>query len=58
MKYVYIGNVYLHPKESTYCPKCGNVVIKRTGYRVEDVKTKCDNCGEKINLAGIEWINV
>ncbi len=58
MKYVYIGNVYLHPKESTYCPKCGSIVIKRTGYSVEYVKTKCDNCGEKINLAGTEWINV
>lgn len=55
MKYVYIGNVYMHPKESTYCPNCGNMVIKRTGYNVEWLKSRCDRCGEKIDLVGIKW---
>jgi pyruvate formate lyase activating enzyme len=30
--YVYLGNVYDHPAESTYCPKCGEEVIHRAGY--------------------------
>jgi pyruvate formate lyase activating enzyme len=32
LHYVYIGNVYEHPAESTYCPGCGQMVIKRAGY--------------------------
>jgi pyruvate formate lyase activating enzyme len=32
--YAYIGNVPGHPAESTYCPTCGNVLIKRYGFAV------------------------
>ncbi len=56
MQYVYIGNVPGHPKENTYCPKCGEIVIKRTGYYIEFVKEKCEKCGEKIPIAGEKWM--
>lgn len=55
MLHVYVGNVFGHDKESTYCPKCGEVAIKRTGYHIESVKEKC-RCGEKILLAGKRWM--
>src|SRR5437016_743800 len=34
LKYVYIGNVPGHPAESTYCPGCSKVLIKRFGYDI------------------------
>lgn len=51
LKYVYIGNVPGHPAESTYCPECGNIVVKRIGYEIleNDIKDgKCGFCGNKI----------
>ncbi len=54
LKYVYIGNVPGHPRESTYCPGCKKVIISRVGYSVlaNNIKEgKCKFCGYKI--AGI-----
>jgi pyruvate formate lyase activating enzyme len=34
LEYVYLGNLPGHPAESTYCPKCGELLIKRTGFRI------------------------
>ncbi|OGR41987.1 MAG: AmmeMemoRadiSam system radical SAM enzyme [Elusimicrobia bacterium GWA2_61_42] len=34
LKYVYLGNVPGQEGESTYCPKCGRVLIRRYGYAV------------------------
>jgi len=54
LKYIYIGNVPGHEKEHTYCPSCGEPVIIRHGYMVEnklDEKGKCPHCSFK--LAGI-----
>ncbi len=51
LKYVYIGNVVGNPAESTYCPKCGKVLIERVGYKIlknNIVKGRCKFCGEKI----------
>jgi pyruvate formate lyase activating enzyme len=51
LKYVYIGNVPGHAGENTYCPKCKNIVVKRTVYIVTEVNLlqgKCRFCGEKI----------
>ena len=51
LKYVYLGNIPAHPAESTYCPKCGAVVIKRTGYTVLGINIregKCVSCGRQI----------
>jgi pyruvate formate lyase activating enzyme len=51
LHYVYIGNVPDHPGNNTYCPKCGKVVIERTGFFVEATHLKkgaCAYCGTKI----------
>jgi pyruvate formate lyase activating enzyme len=51
LNYVYIGNIPGHPGENTYCPKCGRVVVARTGYEVTAnniVDGKCRFCGHPI----------
>ncbi len=56
LEYVYIVNVWGHPLESTYCPKCGYKVIERIGFSIvrhelaED--NRCPRCGYKINIKG------
>ena len=34
LKFVFVGNVAGHPGESTYCPVCGRVLVKRSGHAV------------------------
>lgn len=56
LKYVYEGNVPDSKGESTYCPNCKNLVIKRWGYQITKKDTKdgiCQNCGFKIDGAGL-----
>jgi len=51
LKYVYVGNIYDSSRSSTFCPKCGTVLIKRDGYLASIVNLKngrCGRCGEKI----------
>jgi len=51
LRYVYVGNVYDPLRSSTFCPKCGAMLVKREGYSVSIVNLKngtCDKCGEKI----------
>ena len=51
INYVYIGNVPGHKSESTYCPRCKNVVIKRFAYQILKnnlKKGKCKFCGQPI----------
>lgn len=51
LKYVYLGNMPDFEGEDTYCPKCGKIVVKRSGFlRVENrIKdNKCPFCGERI----------
>ncbi|MEM3728390.1 MAG: AmmeMemoRadiSam system radical SAM enzyme [Candidatus Bathyarchaeia archaeon] len=54
--YPYIGNVAGHRYENTYCPNCGETLIKRYGYYVlkyavtED--KKCPTCGTIIPIIG------
>jgi pyruvate formate lyase activating enzyme len=52
MRYVYVGNIPGHPGESTYCPKCGKIVIERGyGYSVKQVRMNrgaCGSCGTPI----------
>lgn len=54
--YPYVGNVPGHAYEHTYCPSCGNAIIKRFGceivaYRLDE-KGRCQNCGFKVNITG------
>ena len=51
LHYVYVGNVPGHEGENTYCPNCGEIVIKRMGYWVQGVHLKggaCEFCGNAI----------
>ncbi len=50
LKYVYAGNISDQNLENTYCPKCGQLIIKRSGYLIEryDKKGNCPKCQTKI----------
>lgn len=51
LNYVYTGNVTPHPGESTYCPKCHKVLIKRIGYLIKEnnlIKGQCKYCQQAI----------
>jgi len=49
LRYAYLGNVPGHKAESTYCPKCGERLVHRYGYRILENRIaagKCRDCGE------------
>jgi pyruvate formate lyase activating enzyme len=51
LNYVYIGNIYGNAGESTYCPKCSALLIKRMGYNIIFNKLEqgsCPQCRTKI----------
>lgn len=52
LRYVYIGNVYGHEAETTYCPRDGTSLLKRVGYRLVESRLtaegRCPVCGERI----------
>jgi pyruvate formate lyase activating enzyme len=52
IKFAYVGNVPSgNPGESTYCPGCGEVAIKRAGYALISVNLeggKCNKCGTAV----------
>lgn len=42
--YVYIGNVWGHEAESTFCPKCKNIIIQRIGFEIQKMEIQGGNC--------------
>ncbi len=51
LKFVYIGNVPGHARNSTYCPRCREIIISRVHFAVLDIRMdngKCAACGESI----------
>lgn len=53
LNYVYIGNVMTDEGSNTYCPGCGELLIKRTGYRVQIVgldEDRCKFCKARIHI--------
>lgn len=53
LEYVYVGNVLTEDGSDTYCPNCGALAIRRTGYLVEIVGLngdRCSQCREKMNI--------
>jgi pyruvate formate lyase activating enzyme len=44
LNYAYVGNVPGHEGESTYCPGCGKALIRRVGYRIENMEIRNGNC--------------
>ncbi len=48
LHFVYLGNVPGHPAENTYCPACGELLIKRTGLMAAESRLRdgaCPECG-------------
>jgi pyruvate formate lyase activating enzyme len=55
-RFPYIGNVPGHRYENTFCPECGELLIKRYGprilrYRLTENK-RCPKCGAEIPIVG------
>ncbi len=53
LEYVYIGNVWGHRYEDTYCPNCGHLLIDRDGFyivRIDLDGDRCPECGYKQNI--------
>jgi len=53
LRYVFLGNIDLPGASDTTCPCCGNLLIKRTFYRIslEGLDGNyCNNCGSWINI--------
>jgi pyruvate formate lyase activating enzyme len=54
--YPYVGNVNGHEYENTYCPNCGEKLVRRYGcyvlkYEITGDK-KCPKCGTRITITG------
>jgi pyruvate formate lyase activating enzyme len=56
LDYVYLGNVPGHRLEHTYCPSCGQILVKRHGFQVLnwylDHNNRCPICGKQIEIIG------
>lgn len=52
LNFIYAGNIPGDKYEKTYCPNCGEVVIDRWNYSVQNFleNGKCPKCGSKIPL--------
>ncbi|MBU4347547.1 AmmeMemoRadiSam system radical SAM enzyme [Patescibacteria group bacterium] len=52
LKYIYVGNMPGDQKENTYCPKCGELVIRRLNYHIEryDSGGRCPNCDKSLDI--------
>ena len=51
LRFPYVGNVFGHKFENTWCPKCGALLIERTGFSTRFVDLgdhRCRKCGERI----------
>ncbi len=45
LKYVYVGNVNDPARQSTYCPRCGKLVVERNWYQLGAYHLRGDRCG-------------
>jgi len=52
LKYVYTGNMPGDQKENTYCPKCGELAIRRFGYHIERMDNDgcCPSCDRNLDI--------
>ena len=51
LKFVYVARVTGHEGENTFCPGCGETVIKRVGFVIDEIHLengKCKHCGTDI----------
>jgi pyruvate formate lyase activating enzyme len=56
LEYAYLGNVWGHPLEHTYCPGCGAIAVRRYGFTIQgwnlDAQNRCRACGHAIPIVG------
>ncbi len=56
LDYAYLGNVWGHRLEHTYCPQCGAVAVRRYGFTIQgwnlDRENRCRGCGHPIPIVG------
>jgi len=56
VRYVYVGNVPGHRSENTYCPRCGELAVRRHGLDSVEARLgpdkSCRRCGETIPIVG------
>lgn len=55
LKHAYIGNVPGHESDHTYCPECGELLIKRDRFTVTEYNISdgdCPKCGFEVNIVG------
>ena len=52
LEYIYVGNIPGDQRENTYCPKCGELSIRRMGYHIErlDNKGRCAACDKNLDI--------
>jgi len=52
LKYVYTGNMPGDQKENTYCPKCGELAVRRFGYHIERMDNDgcCPACDRNLDI--------
>jgi len=51
LKFVYMGNCPSHRANSTFCPSCGKMLVKRVHFKVDENNIengRCKFCGQKI----------
>ncbi|MGB2805150.1 MAG: AmmeMemoRadiSam system radical SAM enzyme [Candidatus Zixiibacteriota bacterium] len=44
LKYVYLGNVWGHPAENTYCHNCGKLLMERKGFCISHLAVEEGKC--------------
>ncbi|HLO25285.1 MAG TPA: AmmeMemoRadiSam system radical SAM enzyme [Geobacteraceae bacterium] len=55
LRYVYEGNVPGEGGENTYCPGCGELLIKRLGYHIQENRIRSGHCPScEADIDGIE----
>lgn len=53
LEFVYLGNILGHRYENTYCPGCGELLIRRWGLSVTQNRLKdkkCPRCGRTTSV--------
>lgn len=51
LEYVYVAKVTGHAGENTFCPECGETIIKRVGFVIDEMHLedgRCEFCGRAI----------
>jgi pyruvate formate lyase activating enzyme len=56
LEYAYLGNVWGHRLEHTYCPACGAIAVERYGFMIRgwnlDAQNRCRACRHPIPIVG------